>query len=82
MQIVPRTGESLSSATNAYLKRKHREELGILKPVEEKRCRKCGLTKARADFPASHQVSDGLSSWCRICHREATRQWKAKRKQV
>lgn len=66
-------------ATEAYLRRKHREEMGIIEPITEKRCRHCRQTKARSDFPASTIVSDGVSSWCRSCHAEANVRWRAKR---
>jgi hypothetical protein len=38
-----------------------------------KRCRRCGAEKASSEFPPSAKLRDGLSSWCRACHRAATR---------
>lgn len=32
----------------------------------------------KADFPTNEQLSTGLSSWCRTCHREATRKSREK----
>jgi hypothetical protein len=47
--------------------------------VEPKRkaCTHCGGTKAPANFPPNKRTRDGLSSWCRSCHNEATQQWRA-----
>ncbi len=54
--------------------------LGLLPPLPPtKRCRHCQEWKAREDFKPNAAVSDGLSSWCRSCHNEATRRSKAKR---
>jgi hypothetical protein len=56
------------------------QRLGIIAPAPiEKRCRHCDETKPLAEFPPNHHVKDGLSSWCRGCHYDATRQWKARR---
>jgi hypothetical protein len=41
-----------------------------------KTCRKCGEEKQAAEFPANRRLRDGLDSWCRECHREATRRWR------
>jgi len=67
---------------NESLARQHRRHLeeaawSGVQPVASKRCTHCGETKDREDFPASKVVSDGLSSWCRECHRAATRAWRA-----
>ncbi len=54
--------------------------LGLLPPPPpDKRCRHCQETKLRAEFPPNRKVSDGLSSWCRSCHREGTARWKARK---
>jgi hypothetical protein len=45
--------------------------------VEKKTCRHCGETKAASDFPRNQRVSDGLSSWCRLCHNAASAEWRA-----
>jgi hypothetical protein len=42
-----------------------------------KTCRHCGKSKAASEFPSNPRVSDGLSSWCRACHSEATERWRA-----
>jgi hypothetical protein len=63
-------------ASDAYLRRKRQEEMGIIQPVTSKRCRHCGQTKDRDEFPPSKMVSDGLSSWCRVCHRAGTQAWR------
>jgi hypothetical protein len=42
-----------------------------------KTCRKCGKTKEVALFPKARKMRDGLSSWCRACHVEAVRPWRA-----
>lgn len=66
--------------SEAYRRRKIREDLGYDEPVSAKRCTKCGETKGRDEFPVDRMVSDGLSSWCRACKAEGVRRWKAKRK--
>lgn len=38
-----------------------------------KTCRHCSVPKSAAEFPAMPKMRDGLSSWCRNCHREAAR---------
>ncbi len=43
----------------------------------EKTRRRCGHTKPAPDFKPDRQISDGLSSWCRDCHAEANRAWRA-----
>ncbi len=54
---------------------------GLLPPLPAtKHCTHCREWKPRADFPPNRRVSDGLSSWCRPCHRQAIADWKAKRK--
>jgi 5-methylcytosine-specific restriction endonuclease McrA len=39
-----------------------------------KRCVHCETLKAAIEFPPMLQCRDGLSSWCRECHRTAARQ--------
>ncbi len=41
--------------------------------VETKVCRHCEVSKPVTEFPPNRRCSDGLSSWCRECHREAVR---------
>jgi hypothetical protein len=36
--------------------------------LQPRQCSKCQETKTRADFPRGGTKSDGLSSWCRVCH--------------
>ena len=43
----------------------------------EKKCSKCGETKALLEFGKCNRVKSGLRSWCKICHKEDTRRWKA-----
>ena len=43
-------------------------------------CRKCGESKASSAFPANSRVRDGLSSWCRECHREASRAFRVRQR--
>jgi hypothetical protein len=43
-----------------------------------KECRKCGLEKPRAEFPANRGSKDGLSSWCKNCHLTAVRESRAR----
>jgi hypothetical protein len=59
------------------------QRLGIVPAAPtEKRWRHCDETKLAADFPPNRHATDGLSSWCRECHYEATRRWKARRAQL
>jgi hypothetical protein len=46
-----------------------------------KTCSRCGEIKpTSSEFPANKHMKDGLSSWCRFCHNEATRRSKARRR--
>jgi hypothetical protein len=42
-----------------------------------KACSGCGRWLDRAAFPPNLELTSGLSSWCRACHLEATRRWRA-----
>lgn len=42
-------------------------------PKVSKACTKCERERHLRDFPRNRETRDGLSSWCRWCHREATR---------
>lgn len=46
-----------------------------------KTCRKCGETKEAGEYRRNGRMRDGLSSWCAICHREATRRWRAEHRE-
>jgi hypothetical protein len=46
--------------------------------VSAKTCRKCGESKDAGEFPANRRMGDGLSSWCRACHNEASARWREK----
>jgi hypothetical protein len=39
-------------------------------------CKRCGNAKPSSAFPRSRRMRDGLSSWCRVCHAGAVRQWR------
>jgi ferric-dicitrate binding protein FerR (iron transport regulator) len=41
-----------------------------------KTCCHCRERKSLADFPRNRRMIDGLSSWCSVCHAEATRRWR------
>jgi hypothetical protein len=43
--------------------------------AETKTCTKCGATAPRSDFTRDRSKSDGLSSWCGGCRKEAHRRW-------
>ena len=44
-----------------------------------KRCTHCGQWLERSTaFPANIMTRDRLSSWCRDCHREANRAYRAR----
>jgi hypothetical protein len=56
-----------------------RAELLRRHPKGDKPCPKCGEWKPLAAFPPNRKTLDGLSSWCRVCHVAATREWRARR---
>ncbi len=74
------TCEKQAVATEAFLRRQRQEALGYREPVTEARCTHCKQTKPRDDFPPSKIKSTGISSWCRVCHRAATAEWKARKR--
>jgi hypothetical protein len=41
-------------------------------------CSACRKWHPVEDFPSSAMQSSGLSSWCRPCHRQAVRSWRAR----
>jgi hypothetical protein len=41
-----------------------------------KQCTNCGRWLGPALFPRDRATRSGLSSWCRPCHRAATKAWK------
>jgi hypothetical protein len=43
--------------------------------MSSKKCRKCCWDLPRDSFPPQKQARDGLSSWCKGCHRDAVRRW-------
>jgi hypothetical protein len=45
--------------------------------ARSKTCTRCGQTKPRSEFGPHARRSDGLDSWCRTCHREDSRRWRA-----
>jgi hypothetical protein len=47
-----------------------------------KRCSKCSGWIPVEDFPTDKTAKDFLSSWCRRCHAEANRAWRAKRRAI
>jgi hypothetical protein len=55
------------------LKKRNREtKKGTGAAGRMKTCRHCGEQKATGEFPANRRCRDGLSSWCRACHDEAS----------
>jgi hypothetical protein len=44
-----------------------------------KACRKCAQEKPTSAFPRNPRCLDGLSSWCKSCHNEATRDWRVRK---
>jgi hypothetical protein len=44
-----------------------------------KTCRHCSETKPLEDFPPNRRTHDRLSSWCKGCHMQATRQWRVRK---
>ncbi len=45
-------------------------------PPTHKRCSNCGGWLQLDAFPANRRMHLGVSSRCRVCHREATRDWR------
>lgn len=43
-----------------------------------KRCPGCGEMKPFTAFGRNRRMSDGLQSWCKVCHGAAKRRWDAK----
>jgi hypothetical protein len=46
--------------------------------TEMKRCTHCHEPKPLSEFPPNRRTRDRLSSWCRSCHRDATRAWRSR----
>ena len=44
-------------------------------------CRKCEFTLPESNFRPNKNMRSGLSSWCRRCHVEATKEWRARKRQ-
>jgi hypothetical protein len=44
-------------------------------------CKHCGQRKKAAKFPRNRRSGDGLSSWYKDCHLEATRRWRAEHRE-
>jgi hypothetical protein len=44
----------------------------------EKVCARCRRWGALASFPPDGRQGSGRSSWCRACHRQAVRDWRAR----
>jgi hypothetical protein len=44
-------------------------------------CRHCEFSKKRDDFPPNKRMKGGLSSWCKECHVEATRDWRERKRE-
>ena len=42
-----------------------------------KSCSRCGKFLPASEFPSSARTKSGFSSWCRSCHRDAVRKWRA-----
>ena len=41
-------------------------------------CAHCRQQKPADAFPANRHTISRLSSWCRLCHNEATRRWRSR----
>jgi hypothetical protein len=48
--------------------------------ANKKACSRCSQIKPAEDFPPNRRTLDRLSSWCRACHVEATREWRSRKK--
>ena len=46
--------------------------------MKTKLCRKCHIVKPEEDFYTRGQNADGMSSYCRLCTRKTTLDWRAK----
>jgi hypothetical protein len=47
----------------------------------EKKCSKCRRWGPLEDFPPNPNLSSGLSSWCRECHRNSVRDWRRRNRE-
>jgi hypothetical protein len=45
-----------------------------------KTCRHCRVEKPYSEFPRNLKTHDQASSWCKTCHAEATRRYRAARR--
>ena len=45
--------------------------------TDERPCARCRRSLPRSEFHAQPRAADGLSSWCKDCARERTKQWRA-----
>jgi hypothetical protein len=48
---------------------------------DRKRCANCRRWLNKREFRANPKLRGGLDSWCRECHRAATRDWRRRRAQ-
>jgi len=42
-----------------------------------KRCPRCGDSKPLTEFSKNKQAKDGLSSWCKSCANEVSKEWRS-----
>ena len=45
-------------------------------------CNHCQEWKPEDDFPPNPKMNRGRNSWCRPCHVERTRQWRAEHREA
>jgi hypothetical protein len=50
---------------------------GSVPPPDGKRCSRCKRYRPFSDFRPNLKVSTGWDPWCRECHNEAVRRWRA-----
>ena len=58
-----------------------RGSVTITEPLDPKRCARCGEEKPIAEYPNNARTAAGLSSWCKLCHRQRTQRWRAEHRE-
>jgi hypothetical protein len=49
--------------------------------VNQKLCSKCKKQKPNEEFHKNNNSPDGLTCWCKECHRDSARQWRSNNKE-
>lgn len=49
--------------------------------MKTKVCRKCGIEKNIEEFPKHKIMKNGYNSWCKLCHNNASKEWRKNNKE-